>query len=502
MKNVFQIVYQHSLLQPQKTAIIYEEQSYSYQTLIQKTLILSAYFKKIGLFSGQRIALFAPNGPEYAIVLLAAAKLGLAVVPLPITLKGHALDNALKSIPVALIIAWSNISSQLKDSGLADDENLISLNRKVANETLWDELFESQFQDDTSYCDNSELPYILTMTSGSTGSPKPIILTQTCKINRAFCATANYYDLNSDDIILVSTPLYHSLAQRGLLMPLLLGATTVILPKFNVVKWFDIIEEHHISFLFAVSSQLDMLINNIHLAKDMASLKCIVSTSAVLSNDSKAMLVANFKCLLHECYGASEVGVVTDFCLNNYHDKQGSVGKALPFVQLKIVDHNMKILSSGEIGHIFCKTKTAFSGYLDLPEKTKASYDNDGYFSTGDLGYLDDDGFLYYSGRNNDVISSGGINIYPQDIENVIKMHHAVEECVAFAFPDKQFGEVIKIIYTSNSGLINEVELRKLCLQQLTDYQQPRFMEQIDEFPRSSLGKILRQSVKEKFRKS
>ncbi|NOU50787.1 acyl--CoA ligase [Pseudoalteromonas sp. JBTF-M23] len=499
MNNIFQLVYQQSIEQPFKAAIIYEEQHITYHELIDKVLILSAYFKSKGLTAGQRIALFAPNGPEYAIVLLSAAKLGLAVVPLPITLKGHALENAMKSIPVAATVAWSSVSQQLLGTGLAQPENLITLNRCVSKETLWGDVFESGLKDDDKTVDTTELPFILTMTSGSTGTPKPIILTQECKIKRAFDATINYYDLTQDEVVLVSTPLYHSLAQRGLLMPLMLGATSVILPKFNVAKWFNVIEKYRVSFLFAVSSQLDMLVDNIELAKDMSSLNCIVSSSAVLALDTKEKLVKQFDCQLHECYGASEVGVVTDFCLNSHSDKQGSVGKALPFVKLKIINEQHQLVGAGEVGQIMCQSKTEFAGYLKMPEKTKLAYDEQGYFATGDLGYLDEDGFLYYVGRNNDVISSGGINVYPQDIESTIKMHPDVADCVAFAYPDKQFGEVIKVVYTTQSDSLDVNELKKLCLHELTDYQQPRYFERVDSLAKSSLGKILRQSVKSLF---
>ncbi|WP_409523828.1 class I adenylate-forming enzyme family protein [Nitrincola sp. MINF-07-Sa-05] len=497
MNNIFSLVYQNSLTQPNKVAIVCEEQTLTYQDLIQKVLTLSLQLKVLGLTAGQRVALFAPNGPEYAVVFLAAAKLGLAVVPLPITLKGHALENAMKSIPMSLTVAWSNVSSQLLEMGLVQADNLVSLNRRVADEMLWEEVLNNSEKDDIDFCDSQDLPYILTMTSGSTGSPKPIILTQRCKINRAFAATINYYNLTVDEVVLVSTPLYHSLAQRGLLMPLMLGATTVILPKFNVAKWFNVIQQKKVSFLFAVSNQLNMLINEIHLAKDMTSLKCIVSSSAILTQEIKAKLVENFDCLLHECYGTSEVGVVTDFCLNTDSEKQGSVGKALPFVKIKIINDKGEVLKVGDVGQILCQSKTEFSGYLQLPEKTKLAYDSEGYFATGDLGYLDKDGFLYYVGRNNDVISSGGINVYPQDIESVIKMHPDIEDCVAFSFPDKQFGEVIKVVYTTYSDFIDEAELRKICLQELTDYQQPRFMQRVDSLAKSSLGKIFRQSVKE-----
>ncbi|KZN55678.1 hypothetical protein N474_14115 [Pseudoalteromonas luteoviolacea CPMOR-2] len=502
MQNIFELVNKQRVADPHKVAIVYEGQEVSYAKLIQETLKLSQGLKSLGLGKGQRIALFAPNGIEYAIVLLAAAKLGVAVVPLPITLKGMALINALKKVPVACTIAWSSVSSALLESNVIEPGRLITLNKKVGDELEWRAFLDAQQNDDESFEGGGSDPYILTMTSGSTGEPKPIVLSQQCKIARAFEATVNYYSLSKTDVVLVSTPLYHSLAERGLLMPLMLGATTVIMPKFNIKKWFDLITNYGVTFMFSVSSQLESLIPELQKGHDLSSLKCIVSSSAVLPSETKDRLLQHLDCRLHECYGASEVGVVTDFCVSEDRHKRGSVGKPLPFVSLKIVDKDGLQVAPSEVGEIVCTTSTAFNGYHKLPEQTKKAYDKDGYFSTGDLGYLDDDGYLYYVGRNKEVISTGGINVYPQDIESVIKTHPHIADCVAFGIPDQKFGEVVKVVYVSNEAdsVIDEMEIRKLCFEQLTDYQQPRELLQVPCLERSGLGKILRNEVKLKYK--
>ncbi|WP_440055627.1 class I adenylate-forming enzyme family protein [Pseudoalteromonas sp. T1lg65] len=498
MQNLYEYVAAHAKATPQKAAVIYEEESVSYAELIDRTQRLIGFLTQLGIQPGHRVALFAPNGIEYAVVMLASAALGVAVVPLPITLKGAALASALKSTPVALAISWSSVTKQLLESGVLDERSIVSINKQVGNEWTWpDAMAHSKaIPDSVDYLDS---PFILTMTSGSTGNPKPITLSQRCKLNRALEATVSYYRLDSSDVVLVSTPLYHSLAQRGLLMPLLIGATTVILPKFNVAKWLDAITSHKVSFLFAVSSQLEMILPELSKAHDLSSLKTIVSSSAVLPAATKTALVAALTCRLHECYGASEVGVVTDFCVSIDAEHNGSVGKALPFVELKVVDKEGNKVAANDVGEIRCKTITAFSGYLKLPKLSEEVYDHEGFFATGDLGYLDKDGYLYYVGRNKDVISSGGINVYPQDIEDVIKAVPGVDDCVAFSVPEAQLGEVVKVVYTSSDNSASELDLRKACLQELTDYQQPRTIQQVSALPKSSLGKILRQQVKEMF---
>lgn len=499
MSGIYALFSHHVATDPDKIAVIFEQQRLSYAQLDQQVLKLCAYFRHSGLKSGHRIALFAPNGPEYVVVLLAVARMGLAIVPLPISLKGDALIQALKSTPVAAAIAWPTVSKILLQSNVIKGSPLLTLMQSVADEPCWTEVMATFLPDPLPVPEpDLEAPFILTMTSGSTGQPKPIVLSQRCKIARAFDATVHYYDLTPEDQVLVATPLYHSLAQRGVLMPLMLGATTVVLPKFNIQQWLQAIAEQRISFLFAVSSQLEALLAETA-AYDLSSLRCMVSSSAVLNTNSKQQLLKLLPGRFHECYGASEVGVVTDFCINLHPDKNGSVGLPLPHVVVKIVDDNQAQVAQGQIGEIACRTSTAFSGYLKLPAATAAAYDADGYFLTGDLGYLDQDGFLYYAGRKKELISTGGINVYPQDIEAVLKRHPAVIDCVAFGCPDRQLGEYLKVVYEQKGDIDISRELRLLCLAELTDYQQPRLICRVAELPRTQMGKVLRKQVKDEF---
>ncbi|KKE81992.1 hypothetical protein N479_20455 [Pseudoalteromonas luteoviolacea S4054] len=484
---------------PDKTAVIFKHTCLSYRELDDKVCRLTSYFFQMGLTPGHRVALFAPNGIEYPIVLMAAAKMGLAIVPLPMSLKGAALEVALKKTPVAAVLAWPTISKVLLEKDLVERDKLISFEKSVAGEVTWQQVFLEPCVDTSTDLKNDidvHAPFILTMTSGSTGAPKPIVLSQHCKVQRAIEATQNYYGLDKQDKVLVATPLYHSLAQRGVLMPLMLGATTVIMVKFVLQSWLDAIETHHISFLFAVSAQLESLLSYRGPEFDLSSLRCLVSSSAVLNADSKKALLEKLDCAFHECYGASEVGVVTDFCVSDLPNKNGSVGKPLPFVDIKICSPERALLDAGQIGEIACKTITGFSGYHKMPDATHEAYDAQGYFYTGDLGYIDEQGYLYYVGRKKEVISSGGINIFPQDIESVIKRHPDIIECVAFGVEEPQLGEIIKVVYEQRSDESLDKVLRLMCLQELTDYQQPRHLVRLPEMPRNQMGKVLRNDVK------
>ncbi|TYK65688.1 acyl--CoA ligase [Colwellia echini] len=512
--NIYQRINEHNNHSPNKVACIYNEQQVTYHELLSQVDRFAQGLVNIGVTPNTRIALLCPNNMQFVVVLLAVAKIGASVAPLPLTLKGKALTLAITGAECDFAIAWPTAASLLVSNNILSFHKVITLDtadfktaldpKKTRQEWLYSELLNTPLSLWDSVA-NIDSDFILTMTSGSTGSPKPIIFTQQTKIERAFKATINYYQLIESDTVLVATPLYHSLAQRSLLMPLMLGATVVILPKFSLPAWLNAISTHKVSFLFTVASQLVALLtqskqNSTRENKlNFSSLRCIVSSSATLKEEDKKRLLSVVNCHFHECYGASEVGVVTDFDITEQGVPLGSVGRALPGITVKICDDKRETLPCGKIGEIACLTPTRFKGYFNLPEQTRASFDDEGYFYTGDLGYLDEQGYLYFVGRTKEVIKTGGINVYPQDIESVLIELPEIKECAAIGITDDKFGEVIWVAYVlADDHPFDEKKLKLQAMQQLTDYQQPRFYQCFDAFPKSALGKVLKQEIKAK----
>lgn len=496
--NIYQHIASHSVQQPDKTAIVYEGTELSYQALIHQIDVLAEQLNNIEVSKHSRVALFCGNNLEFVFCLLAIAKLGAAIVPLPLTLKGEALKSAIKGADCDFAIAWFSVGKKLIEQHILPNTRVVSIRKVTAGSFLLEDLLSQPLKGTKLKQASLDSDFILTLTSGSTGTPKPIVFSQQTKIKRAFDATANYYQLTNDDVVLVSTPMYHSLAQRSVLMPLMLGARVVILPKFSINAWLKAVTEQQVSFLFAVSSQLTALLPELSQAYDFSSLRCIVSSSATLAKSDKDKLINVLKCRFHECYGASEVGVVTDFEITDGEQPLASVGKALPGVKVKVCDAQRTVLANGEIGEIACLTPTRFKGYFNLAQKTAESFDQDGYFYTGDLGYLDEREYLYYVGRTKEVIKSGGINVYPQDIEQALASVQGVKECAAIGVPDEQFGEVLWFTYVlePDEKGFDESLLVKRAMAELTDYQLPRKYIMFDEFPKSALGKILKPEIK------
>jgi long-chain acyl-CoA synthetase len=485
-KNLFDLFEQHVNKTPEKTAVVHEDKHLTYQELYRDVKTLSAHLHHKGVTKNTHIAIMANNSIEYVTIMLSCAYLGATIVPLPLTLKNERLVKALHRSDCDFAIGWHTTISYLAENNIFKNDKLIAMGKKAGNCDFYDGIFHEHVEFNINYTVSPDTNYILTMTSGSTGDPKPILFTQKTKTNRSIIATKEIYDLNDKDTVLVSTPLYHSLAQRSVLLPLLIGGTAILLTKFTAKNWLDAVKKYNVTFLFAVSTQLEAITryiqentNNLNLN----SLNTIISSSALLKKNIKENLLNLFNCNIYECYGTSEVGVVTHLKVK---EMIGSVGKALPYVDLKIKN-----------GEILCKTLTAFEGYYKNEEATQKAHDEEGYFRTGDLGTLDKNGYLFYQGRIKDVIITGAINVYPKDIEDIINEFEEVEDCAVIGIENEHFGEIIVACMTEKENCSIKIsDIQKACLKNLTDYQMPQKFKIVKSFPKSGLGKILKNDFK------
>jgi long-chain acyl-CoA synthetase len=402
-------------------------------------------------------------------------------------------------------------ASGINDSGTIDYSTLpdfsmpdglwLSVDEQIKGATLLDDLLHDISPDAQPLnAAHEEDALILTMTSGSTGDPKPIVLTQRTKFNRA-AAAIKLYGITEKDRILAATPLYHSLAERLVLVPLLTGGTSVLMPKFSASAWLECLNREAVTFTIAVSSQLKQIakvLGGTH-AYDISSLRCIVSSSALLDHKTKIELLTKFNCEFHECYGASEIAIATNLDGISAKTKLQSVGSPAPDVDVKIIGKNDEVVSAGEAGEIVCRTPMLFGGYFKRPELTQAAMWGE-YFRTGDTGRLDEDGFLYFLGRAKDIIICGGINVYPADIEAVVNAHGSVLESAAFAFPDERLEEVVAVaVVPVDRASFDLRQLRFHCCEHLADFQQPRKYFVVDDLPRNAMGKVMKMQLVKTF---
>lgn len=484
---------------PEKTALALIDSQFTYAEIAEQSKRLANGMLLAGIQPGDHIGVLLPNCAEFVILMLASAKLGLVMVPQNLSLNPASLAETFAASDVKHIVSWYSLIEDLKISakGLLGEKDAIwiSVGKTAKNCINFSTLISENVPLEHSMDISGEQPYIFSLTSGSTGEPKPIVLLQKTKIERAKAAQ-QLYSVTTSDVTLAATPLYHSLAERLVLLPLLTGGTAVVMPTFSASDWLDTVEKMKITFSIAVSSQLKQILPEIRKHPEKAkSLRCLVSSSAQLEPKLKIELLSYLPCDFHECYGTSEIAIASNLSRQDDETKMTSVGKAALGVDIVILDDNEKELGADKPGEIACKTPMRFAGYYKRDDLTKAAMWGE-YFKTGDTGKLDPDGFLYFLGRKKDIIITGGINVYPQDIETVMLQHPMVSECAAIALPDEHLGEIVGVvIVTQNKNNLNTRELQRLAAKQLADFQQPRRYIFVDEMPRNRMGKIMKRDL-------
>lgn len=500
------LFYENANANPDKLAVWCDGKKATYKEMAELVSRYSNLMLSLGAAYGDHIAIPMNNSIESVALFFSAADLGVCVVPLNPSLPLDAVKTAMQAGDIKHVIARKSFFMDCeKNGGLNVPGFSICLDQEYPGTTPFAKINEmSAERPVVEYDVNGSESLILTMTSGSTGTPKPIDISQDNKYERSM-AHVRVYKIVKDDKILAATPLYHSLAERLVILPLIYGATSILLPRFTPAIWLKCVEEQKPTFTIAVSAQLAQILELLKQpdAPKITSFRSIVSSSALLEAAVKYELIDLLQCEFHEMYGASEVSTVTDICFQEVKDKQKSVGKPFDEAQIRILRDDCKTdCAIGEVGEIAVKSKLQCKGYYKQEAMMQAAMVGD-YFRTGDLGYLDEDGYLYFAGRKKELIITGAINVYPRDIDEVIGRLPEISECAAFSYPDERLGEVVALAVVAKDG--QEINLRSLktyCARNLADFQQPHKIFVVDKLPKNAMGKLQRIAIYDYIRKS
>ena len=500
--------YKNAELCPDKEAIWCDGRSLSYKQMADLVSRYSNLLLSLGVSHGDHIAIPMNNSIESAALFFVAADLGICIVPLNPSLPPEAIQMAMTAGDIKHLIARKAFFSACEKYGGIEIPGIsICMDQEYPGTVPFSKIYDmAAKRPEINYDVDGEESLILTMTSGSTGTPKPIDISQKNKYDRSM-AHIRVYKLTNEDRILAATPLYHSLAERLVILPLIIGATSILLSRFTPALWLKCAEEQKPSFTIAVSAQLAQMVEFLKRpdAPKINSFRSIVSSSALLEASVKYELIELLQCEFHEMYGASEISTVTDICFQEARDKQKSVGKPFDEAQIRILRTESDIdfvadCAPGEVGEIAVKSKLQCKGYYKQEALMRAAMIGE-YFRTGDLGYLDDDGYLYFSGRKKELIITGAINVYPQDIDAVVGCLPEIKECAAFSYPDDRLGEVVALAIVPTEGCeVDPKTLRAYCARNLADFQQPHKIFVVDKLPKNAMGKLQRRAILEYIR--
>jgi acyl-CoA synthetase (AMP-forming)/AMP-acid ligase II len=339
-------------------------------------------------------------------------------------------------------------------------------------------------------------------TSGTTGKPKGALRTRTDR-EIVFALLAQLRLLHENSVHLTTGPMYHSGPLAFASLAHTLGAPIIVLRKFDPVRWIALVKEHRVTNSFSAPTQLKRIVSlpDAELAKaDLSSMICLIANAAPVPYALKQEIMDKLgDGFLFEVYGSTELGVDTVLAPEDQLRKPGSCGKPYGGIQIRIVKEDGEVAAPGEAGELFVRTNLAMDGYYHTDEQLTELADDD-WKSVGDVAYVDDEGYVYICDRKKDMIISGGVNIYPAEIEAVLYAHPQILDAAVFGVPDDEWGESVHAIVQAKSGeTIDLDELRAFVESRLARYKQPRAYEIRAELPRTDSGKLLKRVLRDEY---
>ena len=478
--SLYKFLKRNSKKYPKKAALVINDEEYTYQEFFKLVQNIILVLKKNRISNNNIVLLVEDNSLSHVLCLFALSYINACIVPASTYYSFEHLKKLAEITKVDTIISSSKYCLFFKNK--LKIKNVISTNKTKKLPYLFN---FTKFKNLESKKIDTKKNYIISMSSGSTGNPKPIIFSQDTKIQRFFLMK-KLYNIDFRDKITLTCPLDHSLGMRILFLSVLSGATIIIMNKFLPEKYINLVKKHSITFSILVANQIYNIARDKHLLKNFHLKKGLVSASATLNKSIKKIILKQ-GINLFEMYGASEIGTVTSINLKKEEKSLKSVGKIYnKFIKIGILSKNNKILPKNKIGEIICKTPGIFKGYLGSRKINQEAFYNK-FFKTGDIGYLDKKGFLYFLGRKKNVIRRSGITIFPEDIENILLTDKKIKE-VAVLGKQKNMSDFI-YFFVKKEKNINQDYIQKVCLKKLSTFQLPNKIFIVDSLPKSILGK-------------
>lgn len=446
---------------------------------------------------GDRVAVMLGNHPAYFAAVLAASRAGLVVVPTPPRPTARELAHYLDDSGARVAIATSGA---LERAGAELEER----SRSGATEVLiWDEPFagapsaESLSLASTPGPPPDEVggddPFFIGYTSGTTGVPKGALVSQRARTLLAIVAGQEYGCYHAGGRSLIATPLYHGAGMNRGFAPILTGGTVVLHPRFDAERVDGLLHAGDVSSVFMVPTMFASIMD-LGEAEPATSTVTIMSNAAALPEHLKHFALGRWpNARLFEIYGTTEGGTISSLRPEDMLRKPRCVGQPLAFTEVRIADADGAPVPRGEVGDIWTRSPFLFDGYWGRPEATAAVVSDDGFITSHDLARMDDEGYLHIVGRRSDTIVTGGVNVFPREVEEVIREHPAVADVVVVGLPDERWGERVHAVVIPAAGaIITPDELDAHCRRLVSPQKTPKGFDVRAEVPRTATGKIIR----------
>jgi long-chain acyl-CoA synthetase len=452
---------------------------------------VAGLLKAKGLDPGDRVAIMLPNIPFFPPVYYGVLRLGCIVVPMNVLLKPREVQYYLEDSGTKLIFAWHGFAEAAEEGAKAAGAECMLVNPEDFAQIV----FEQEPVEELADTDAEDTAVIL-YTSGTTGEPKGAELTH-ANLKRNAEVSSKLPDLSPEDVALGALPLFHSFGQTCTMNAVIAtGAMMTQIPRFDPDKALEIIERDKATIFQGVPTMYNAIL---HSEKrddyDTSSLRACMSGGSAMPEELMRNFEEAFDTKILEGYGLSETSPVASFNHLDRERKPGSIGTPIEGVEMKLVDDDGNDVGEGEIGEIVVKGHNVMKGYWNREDAT-ADAIKDGWFYTGDMGKIDEDGYFFIVDRKKELIIRGGYNVYPREVEEVLYEHPAVQEAAVVGVEDEKMGEEVAAAVVLKKGeQVTESELRDFVKGEVASYKYPRKIWFTDELPKGPTGKILKREI-------
>jgi acyl-CoA synthetase (AMP-forming)/AMP-acid ligase II len=466
--------------------------------------------RALGVHQGDRIVWCGPNSLEVIAVIHAARKAGLVAVPLSYRFNAEEMQYVIDNSDATLVVAdaeYAPLIDSVRDQlpkvrafvGFTATEEPTAV---PAGWTSWSELIAGQPDEEPVAPDASDVGAQMLYTSGTTGKPKGALRT-TSNREIVFALLAELGLQFGNEVHITTGPLYHSGPLAFASLAHTLGGPIIVLRRFDPVAWLAAVKLHQATNTFSAPTQLKRIVTlpPEELAHaDLSSMRCLIANAAPVPYALKQEIIEKLgDGFLYEVYGSTEMGIITVLRPEDQLRKPGSCGKAYGGIEFRIVKDDGSPAPTGEAGELFMSTGLAMDGYHRTDEQLNEIEDGR-WKSVGDIAYVDDEGYLHICDRKKDMIISGGVNIYPAEIEAVVHQHPGVLDVAVFGIPDDDWGEsVYCIVQPRTRGKLDLDDLEHFVAARVAGYKRPRGYELRDELPRTDAGKLLKRLLRDEF---
>ncbi len=495
----------HAANSPDKAAILWRDRRLTFGQLDDRMTRAAVGLQRRAFRRNTSVVIMMRNRPEFLEVQAGAGRLGAAAVSVSwrstaaelvylaqhcgakaIVFEAdlwHAVEQARKSLPAITEADYIAVGGDIPGCSRYEEDFLAP-----SGATLGD--MEKGVEDDAA---------VVIYTSGTTGKPKGAVRKFPKDALHASAQFIAETPMRTDDVHIVTCPLYHSTAFGFLAFNAILGGTAVLMDEFKPELFLQLVERHGVTTTAVVPTLLHrvMAVGPQVLAKhDVRSMRAIFTVGAPLSGPLGTSVMDHFGDVLFNCYGATETGLVTMATPADLRSAPGSIGKPLPGNEVRLLDDEGREVGPGQVGELYVRNKMLVAGYHNDADSTRASM-REGFFSVGDLARKDPEGRYFIEGRKRDMVISGGVNVYPAEVEGALEAHPDVAEVAVVGVEDAEWGERVRAFVVRRPGtLLDEGALKAWCRERLAGPKVPRDFVFMDALPRNPTGKVLKRELR------